>query len=177
MKKYLFVFLSVITLVLIVSCSEDKPKPEPIVAPQGMLVLDLSKYGKPFALFIPDTSRAKLEITEQSWGALEIKVGTSFAVSISEEEADFNLRKADIKSDEVNRFKNFVVEEPTTIFWESEITKPEFHFISIQKIGSNAYTFEDIKSTEVEPFGKESIQKMLDAVKAIKEIKKEEPNN
>ncbi len=176
MKKSLFLFLVVINFVF-VSCGEDKPKPEPIVAPQGMLVLDLSKYGKPFALFIPDTNNAKLEITEQSWGALEIKVGNGFAVSISEEEADFNLRKADIKSDEVNRFKSFVVEEPTTIFWESEITKPEFHFISIQKIGSNAYTFEDIKSTEAEPFGKESIQKMLDAVKGIKEIKKEEPNS
>lgn len=178
MKKVLLTGLTFITLsVATISCGDKAPKQEPIVAPQGMNVLDLSKFGKPFVIFVPDTNNAKLEIVEQSWGALEIKVGTGFALSISEEEADFGLRKADIKADEVNKFKSFIVDEPTTIMWESEITKPEFHFISIQKVGTNAYTFEDIKSTEAEPFGKEVIQKMLDAAKAIKEVKKEAPTS
>ena len=174
MKKVLLTGLAFITLSFAtISCGDKAPKQEPIVAPQGMNVLDLSKFGKPFAIFVPDTNNAKLEIVEQSWGALEIKVGSSFALSISEEEADFGLRKADIKADEINKFKSFIVDEPTTIMWESEITKPEFHFITIQKIGTSSYTFEDIKSTEAEPFGKEIIQKMLDAAKGIKEVKKE----
>jgi hypothetical protein len=178
MKKIVVtaLILSAFTLTFI-SCGDKTPKQEPIAAPQGMNVLNLSKYGKPFAIFVPDTNNAKLEIMEQSWGALEIKVGNSFAVSISEDEADLNLRKADIKADEINKFKSFMVEEPTTLMWESEITKPEFHFITIQKIGTTSYTFEDVKSTDAEPFGKEGIQKMLDAAKDIKEVKKEEPKS
>jgi hypothetical protein len=176
MKKVLLTGLAFVALSLAtLSCGEKAPKQEPIVAPQGMNVLDLSKFGKPFAIFVPDTNNAKLEIVEQSWGALEIKVGSTFAMSISEEEADFGLRKADIKGDEINKFKSFIVDEPTTIMWESEITKPEFHFITIQKVGASSYTFEDIKSTEAEPFGKEIIQKMLDAAKGIKEVKKVVP--
>lgn len=177
MKKHLLPIIAFVYMLALLGCGEKKPNQEAITAPQGMNVLDLSKYGKPFAIFVPDTNNAKLNITEQSWGALEIKVGNGYAISISEEEADFGLRKADIKADEVNRFKSFIVEEPTTLMWESEITQPEFHFISVQKIGNTAYTFEDIKSTDAEPFGKENIQKMLDAARSIKEIKKETPNS
>ncbi|MDI9339063.1 MAG: hypothetical protein QM534_00725 [Sediminibacterium sp.] len=177
MKKHLLPVIAFVYMLVLLGCGEKTPKQEAITAPQGMNVLDLSKYGKPFAIFVPDTNNAKLNITEQSWGALEIKVGNSYAISISEEEADFGLRKADIKADEVNRFKSFIVEEPATLMWESEITQPEFHFISVQKIGNTAYTFEDIKSTDAEPFGKENIQKMLDAARSIKEIKKETPNS
>jgi hypothetical protein len=63
------------------------------------------------------------------------------------------------------------VEEPNAIFWESEITQPEFHFIVNQKIGNAEYSFEDIKNNEANPFGKQAIQKMFDASKNIKPIK------
>jgi hypothetical protein len=138
-----------------------------------MITLDLSKYGKPFTIFVPDSTTSRLEITEQSWGALEIRAGKNFQISITEDPGDIELRKSDIKGDEINKFKSYVVEEPNTIMWESEITKPEFHFYTIQKIGNSTYVFEDIKSTESEPFSKESIQKMLDSAKGIKEVKKE----
>jgi len=110
---------------------------------------------------------------EQPWGALEIRIGKNLQLSINEDPGDIELRKSDVKSDEVNKFKSFIVEEPTTIMWESEITKPEFHFYSIQKLGNSTYVFEDIKSSEAEPFSKESVQKMLDAAKGLKEVKKE----
>ena len=76
-----------------VSCGGKKAEQEPIVAPEGMNVLDLSKYGKPFAIFVPDTTAAKLQITEQSSGALDIKVGTNFAITINEQAADIELKK------------------------------------------------------------------------------------
>lgn len=78
-----------------------------------------------------------------------------------------------MKSDEVNKLKAFVVEEPGAIMWESEIVQPEFHFLINQKIGDSEYSFEDIKDPEVNPFGKETIQKMFDSAKNIKEVKKE----
>ena len=40
-----------------------------------MVALDLSSHGKQFSIFVPDTTTEKLEVVEQSWGALEIKVG------------------------------------------------------------------------------------------------------
>ncbi|MBI3520663.1 MAG: hypothetical protein HY062_15090 [Bacteroidetes bacterium] len=171
MKK-LFTFLSMMALsVAITSCGGKETK-QNIEAPAGMVALDLSKYGKQFSIFVPDTTAQKLEIVEQSWGALEIKVGKGFQLSITEDPGDIELRKSDIKSNDVNIFKSFVIEEPLTIMWESAITKPEYHFYSIQKVGNNTYVFEDIVSADGEPLGKDAIQKMLDSAKKIIEKQK-----
>lgn len=153
------------------SCGEKKS--ESIVAPEGMHIVDLSRYGKPFAIFVPDTVASKLTITEQSSGALEIQVGKTFGISINEQSADLELRKADIKGDEVNKLKSFIKEEPTAIMWESAITDPECHFIINQKIGNSEYSFEDLMNTDGNNYSKEAIQKMFDSCKNIKEISKE----
>ena len=174
MKKLINLLSVAVIASTIISCGGKKAEQETIVAPQGMNVLSLSKYGKPFAIFVPDTTAAKLTVTEQSSGALEIKVGTNFAITINEQAADIELKKKDIKEDEVLKFKNYVVEEPNAIFWESEIVKPEFHFVVNLKIGTTDYCIEDIRSTETEPFDKVTTQKMFDSAKNIKEIKKEE---
>jgi hypothetical protein len=171
MKK-LLTLLSAITLSVIVSSCGNKDAKENIQAPAGMVALDLAKYGKQFSIFVPDTTAAKLEITEQSWGALEVKVGKNFRLSITEDPGDIELRKSDIKSNDVNIFKSYIIEEPLTIMWESEITKPEYHFYSIQKAAGNTYVFEDIVAADGEPLGKEAIQKMLDSAKQIVEKKK-----
>ena len=171
MKK-LITLLTIITLTLVLASCGTKDTKENIQAPVGMVALDLSKFGKQFSIFVPDTTAAKLEIIEQSWGALEVKVGKNFRISITEDPGDIELRKSDIKSNDVNIFKSYVVEEPLTIMWESEITKPEYHFYSIQKTGGNTYVFEDIVAADGEPLGKEAVQKMLDSAKQIIEKKK-----
>ena len=173
MKKIINLLSIAVLISSIISCGDKKQEQEAIVAPQGMIVLDLSKFGKPFAIFVPDTVAAKLSIVQQSYGALDIRVGNNFAISINEATEDIELKKKDISEDEINKFKNYIVQEPTAIFWESEITKPEFHFIMNQKIGATDYSFQEIKTAEAEPFGKEAIQKMFDSAKGIKEIKKE----
>ncbi|MBK8366956.1 MAG: hypothetical protein IPL10_05945 [Bacteroidetes bacterium] len=166
MKKLITV-LSVLALSLTISSCGDKGATQNIEAPAGMVALDLSKFGKQFSIFVPDTTAAKLEVVEQSWGALEIKVGKNFHISVTEDPGDIELRKSDIKSNDVNIFKSFVVEEPLTIMWESAITKPEYHFYTIKKIGNNNYVFEDVVPTDGEPLGKEAIQKMYDSAKNI----------
>ncbi len=173
MKK-LFTILSVIALSIVVSSCGGKETQENVEAPAGMVALDLSKFGKQFSIFVPDTTAAKLEVIEQSWGALEIKVGKGFHLSITEDPGDMELRKSDIKSNDVNIFKSFVIDEPLTIMWESAITKPEFHFYSIQKIGNNTYVFEDVVPADGEPLSKDAIQKMLDSAKKIIEKQKAE---
>ncbi len=172
MRKTIISLFAITGLTLITSCGGKKGNEE-IVAPQGMHALNLSRFGKPFVIFVPDTVANKLAITEQSNGALDIKVGGIFAMSINEQAADIEMRKTDIKSDEVNKLKSFLTDEPGAIMWESEIVQPEFHFLMNQKIGASEYSFEDIKDTEVNPFGKEAIQKMFDSAKNIKELKKE----
>jgi hypothetical protein len=171
MKKIINLLSAVIIVSSLISCG-NKKKEEAIVAPAGMNVLDLSRFGKPFVIFVPDTVAAKLSITQQSYGALDIKVGNSFAISINEQSADIAMKKKEIKEEEINKFKSFIADEPTAIFWESEITKPEFHFILNQKIGNTDYSFEEIKSTDAEPFSKDAIQKMFDSAKNVKEVKK-----
>lgn len=166
MKK-LFTILSAITLAFATPSCGGKETKQNIEAPAGMVALDLSKFGKQFSIFVPDTTAAKLEVVEQSWGALEIKVGKGFHISITEDPGDMELRKSDIKSNDVNIFKSFIVDEPSTIMWESEITQPEYHFYSIQKIGQNTYVFEDVVPTDGQPIGKDAIQKMFDSAKNI----------
>jgi len=173
MKK-LFTILSVIALSIAISSCGGKETQENVEAPAGMVALDLSKFGKQFSVFVPDTTAAKLEVIEQSWGALEIKVGKGFHLSITEDPGDMELRKSDIKSNDVNIFKSFVIDEPLTIMWESAITKPEFHFYSIQKIGNNTYVFEDVVPADGEPLSKDAVQKMLDSAKKIIEKQKAE---
>ena len=165
----------VLTLALNTSCSSNAPN-DALVAPEGMNVLDLSKFGKPFALIVPDTTKGKFEIIEQASGALDIKIGTNFAISIFEQAADIELKKSDLKTDEINKLKTFIIDEPATIFWESEITQPEFHFLMSAKINGTDYSFQDLSETEAKPFGRQSVQNMLDACKNAKEIKKENPS-
>jgi hypothetical protein len=167
-----FLMLPILTITLLACGGEEKK--ESIQAPAGMVTLDLSKYGKQFSIFIPDTTNAKLEIIEQSWGALEVRVGKKFQLSITEDPGDIELRKSDIKSNDINVFKSYIIEEPLAMMWESENTKPEYHFYMIQKMGSNTYVFEDIVPADGEPLGKEAIQKMFDSSKNIIEKKKKE---
>lgn len=173
MKK-LITLLSAFSLSFaIISCGGKESK-ENIEAPAGMVALDLSKFGKQFSVFVPDTTAAKLEIVEQSWGALEIKVGKGFHMSISEDPGDIEFQKSDIKSNDVNIFKSYVIDEPLTIMWESEITKPEYHFYSIQKVGNSTYIFQDVVAADGEPLGKDAVQKMVDSAKKI--IEKQKPD-
>lgn len=171
-RRFLLMTLLFVTLLGFNSCGNKEP--DAMVAPQGMHVLDLSSYGKSFAIFVPDTVAALLTISEQSSGALEIKVGKNFAISIFEQATDINARKTDIKDDEVNKLKSYIAEEPDAIMWESTIAEQnEYHFIVNRKIGSSDYSFEDIRDPEAAPFGKEAIQKMFNCCKDIKEIKKQ----
>lgn len=171
MHKTLITLLSATLVTAMVSCGGKKQ--EEIVAPQGMHTLNLNRFGKPFAIFVPDTVANKMEIIEQSNGALDIKVGKTFAISINEQAADIAMRKEDIKSDEVNKFKSYATDEANAILWESEIVQPEYHFLMNQKVDGMDYSFEDIHDTEGSTLGKEAIQKMFNSAKNIKEVKKQ----
>jgi hypothetical protein len=166
MKKkfiHLFYFAGMIALS---ACSNHNNKTTSI--PEGMHELDLTRFGKPFAIFVPDTTKSKLEITENTNGSLDIRVGKNFAISINEQEADLELKKQDVKEDEVNKLRQFITDEPGTLVWESEIMQPEFHFIINKHAGNSVYSFEDAKS-EAGNYGKDAILKMVESCKNIQQ--------
>jgi hypothetical protein len=174
MKKIVFktATLCAFALILLSSCGS---KVEETVVPDGMQLVDLSKYGKPFTFLCPDssTSKGSLIITEQNY-MLEVRSGKSFGLVFEEGEGNMEQLKTDLKGDDVNKFKRFIADEPSLLVWESEITAPEFHLYAIVTIGNAKYVVKDLNATDNEPFTEADIKKMMDAVKSMKEKPKVE---
>ncbi|HEX7413597.1 MAG TPA: hypothetical protein VF411_06080 [Bacteroidia bacterium] len=171
MNHILKITVSLALIFTIASCG-GKKKIENLVAPKGMAYFDISKTGMNAFVLIPDSSVGILDTSIQSSGEYIVKVGKDFQISIIETPGDVNQRKADIASDDVNKLKKYIVDEPTILMWQSGIADlSEFHFYHIAKLGTRTYVFEDIKG---EPFSQPAIQKMLDACKQVKEKKVED---
>ncbi|MGZ3864605.1 MAG: hypothetical protein ACXVPN_15240 [Bacteroidia bacterium] len=169
--KYILKITVMLALVAgMISCGGKKgEEQEPLNAPKGMRYLDISKTGMNVYVLTPDSTAGVLDTIAQSSGEYLIKVGNNFQVSILENAGDIAQRKADITNDDVNKLKKYVVDDATTLLWESGIADmSEFHFYHIAKIGDRTYVFEDIKG---DPFTQEAAQKMLDACKQAKEKK------
>jgi hypothetical protein len=163
MKKILFL-LMLPAVISLVNCTGSKEADETAKIP-GMMEVDLTSHGFPLTVMIPDSTKGRAEITEQSWGAVEIKVGKSFQISIAEGEGDVALAKSDVASNEVNKFKRYIKDEPTLLFYESEITQPEFHFYSVVKTGKTSYVVEDIKG---EVFNEKDVERMIESAQSLK---------
>jgi hypothetical protein len=158
-------FLLFVILAMSISCSRESGSSK--VAPEGMVAVDLGKYGKSFSLFVPDTARVKCVITEDPSGALWIESGKNFAVSINEQHEDIDLRKKDIREDEVNKLQSFVVDTAGALVWESRITSPEFHFVVNASAGTGEYSFSDLRESEAQPFPKEAVMKMYESCRNL----------
>lgn len=163
MKKALLL-LVLSTILIHVGCDDSK-KGEAATVKPGMMDLNLKVNGNALTITVPDSSIGRLEMTEQSWGATEIKVGKHFQISISEGQGDIALKKSDISGDEINKFKRYLKEDPNTLFWESAITEPEFHFYTVEKVGPVFYLIENIKE---EHFTEKDVQQMLESAKSLK---------
>ncbi len=162
-KLFLQRVLVIAFVISLYSCSEKKSETE---TPAGTIKIDLKKYGKPFSIFVPDTGRSPLTIQELSTGGLEIRSGKNFGLLIQDQFTDLNQVRGDLKEDDVNKLKSIMTDEPELLVWESEITQPEFHFYLNKKIKNSEYSFEDLKSTELEPFGKNAILEMVERCKS-----------
>lgn len=167
MKRIFVNLLIVFSFLVFSGCNSSTQTTEKNVP--GMHHLDLSRYGKPFSVLVPDTTTNEFKITEQPNGALDIRVGKNFGISIYEQEADLNMKKEDIKADDVNKLKQFIKEEPNGIIWESQVINPEYHFLVNTRIGNVVYSFEEIKDTQSNGFTKEAVAKMYESATSVKE--------
>lgn len=161
MKK-LFLLLAAPAVLFLASCGS---KTEEAATMPGMTEVQFKINGNALSIMVPDSTKGKMEMVEQSWGATEIKVGKDFQISIEEGDGDIALAKSDIAGNDVNKFKRYIKDEPTLLFWESEITAPECHFYMIVKPATVSYIIKDIAG---EMFGEAATQKMVDAAKTLK---------
>jgi hypothetical protein len=170
MKHFLKITLVLALVAGIISCNGKKgEEQEQFIAPKGMRYLDISKTGMNLHILTLDSAAGILDTIAQSSGEYLIKVGNSFQISVLENSGDIAQRKADITNDDVNKLKKYVIDDATTLMWESGVADmSEYHFYYIAKIGDRTYVFEDIKG---EPFSKDAVQRMLDACKQTKEKK------
>ena len=168
MKSVFNLTLSVACIMMVFACGgKKKGDSENLVAPQGARYFDISKTGMNAFVLIPDSSVGILDTVMMSNGEYQVKVGKDFQVAITETPGDIRQRKADIASDDVNKLKKYVIDNETTLMWESGIGDlSEFHFYQVSKLGNRTYVFEDIKG---EPFSQQATQKMLDWSKLAKE--------
>jgi len=161
------ILLTGAAFMLLISFSNCKSGKSNIPMP-GMVLYNLKAVGVPLVVNVPDTSKTKLEITTLSSGGVQLVSGKNFQLVINPGEADLNLRKQDITHDDLKKMKRFLVDEPNTLAWESQIgeLKPEIHFLANIKIGKQSYSFED--GREADPFSESTITQLVDISKKAK---------
>jgi len=167
MKKAL-ILLAAPAMIYFSSCGGTKAEEEVILP--GMMKVQFVVAGDTLSMIIPDSTKGKVEIIEQPWGATEVKVGKDFQVSIEQSEGDITLQKSDITGDEVFKLQRYLKDEPTMLFWEAKIgdmPNSNFHFYAVSKPGKISYLMKDIESGEA--YNEKAVQTMVDASKTLKE--------
>lgn len=174
MKKTL-ILLAVPAIICLMSCGGSKSEEEVILP--GMMKAQLIVASDTLTMIIPDSTKGKVEIIQQPWGATEIKVGSAFQISIEQGEGDVTLVKSDIAGDEVFRLQRYLIDEPTMVFWEAKIgdmPNSNFHFYSIAKVNNTSYVIKDIESGNA--YNEMAVKTMVDAAKTLKSRRPVEAN-
>lgn len=165
--KNLFLFFA-FTTILFSGCNGNKENPEDSAIGQGMMELDLSQYGMNLSIFVPDSTIGTLEVTAQSYGDIEIRVGTYFQIKIAPG-GDLALKKSDLEGDLL--FKTTIIkEDPNMIIYKSDLpdgSKSFHHFYMIVNAGGANYEVSDIGDSG-EAFSEAIVNKMVEAAHSLK---------
>jgi len=164
--KHTLLLLAAPAILFFSSCGSKTDKPTTM---PGMMEVNFKMNGNDLSIMVPDSTKGKMQLTEQPSGATEIKVGTDFQISIEEGQADIALTKSDITGNEVFKLQRYLKDEPALLFWESknaDMPDPRFHFYTMVKAGTASYVIKDIDSGD--PFNEKIIQTMLDAANTLK---------
>ena len=175
MKKIL-ILLAAPVIICFTSCGGSKSD-EDVILP-GMMKIQLIVAADTLSMIVPDSTKGKVEVVQQPWGATEIKVGNDFQLSIEPGEGDVTLMKSDIAGDEVYKLQRYLKDEPTLVFWEAKIgdmPNSNFHFYAISKVNKASYVIKDIESGDA--YSEKAVQTMVDAVKTLKSKNPVEPNS
>lgn len=105
--------------------------------------VDLSKADAKYAMTIEVPAGAKVS---DGFSGPEVVSGETFKIQISATAADLAKRKEEIKSNTLNKFKQYVVDQRDAILYETTVFgASEFHFVINVKVGDKTYSIEDVK--------------------------------
>ena len=174
MKRTLLLLATPIFL-FIASCGNKAEEKAKI---PGMIETAIKINSTDYTIMVPDSTKGLLEITEQPWGATEVKVGQDFHISVEENEGDIALMKTDITGNEVFKLQRYLTDEPALLFWESKnenMPDSRFHFYSIIKMGNSSFVVKDVE--RLEPYNEKAVQAMVDASQTLKSSAPAKPNS
>jgi hypothetical protein len=165
MKK-IFYLLALPLIALISSCGNSKPQEENNL--EGMKEVKIVLLDDSLSIWVPENISGNMEITQQAWGATEIKIGEGFQISIEQSEGDFALQKSDIEGNDVYKLQRYITDEPALLFWESKIPDMEnstFHFYTIVTVGKTPYLIKDVDSGVA--YTEEGVKAMIKSAKTL----------
>lgn len=130
---------------------------------------DLTEYGMPFSIVVPDAGSGQVEIKANDWGGVEIVKGEGYMMSIAYGEGDIDMLKFDMGEDLV--YSSEIIEEGENfVFYKREIPEsgmaPEYHFMVVYMMDGEAIELTNMKDVI---FGEEAARKMLNSAKTFKE--------
>lgn len=167
-SKTVFAIMAAGSLFINSGCgSGAADQPAATDVPQGMVAADLSSFGIPVLVNVPDSTVGPLELSENPQGGVDVRVGKGFQFTVKEGVGDMTLMKSDITSDAIKKLVKYVVEEPNALIWEWQIDgmEPEFHVYAVVKAGDKSF---EVRNIESEVFSEKSATLMLDAAKSIR---------
>lgn len=129
---------------------------------------DLTEYGMPFSITVPDGGNSQTEIMANDWGGIEIVKGESYMVSIAFGEGDVDLLKFDLEEDLV--YKSTILDEGENfMLYKREIPESgmeaEHHFMFVFDAGEDAVEITNMKDVI---YSEEAARAMLNSAKSFK---------
>jgi len=138
----------------------------PAAAPAEVKLVDIDLSTAiaevPILLSAPEGATAK-----EDFGAIKVALEPAFKLQFSKTDSpDMAGRKKEIGENTLNKLKQYVVDLPEAILYESEVMgTAEFHFYAIVKVGEATYQCEDEKGPV---YTKEQAEAMLKSCQSAK---------
>lgn len=164
-KSFIYLFTIV---ALIYGCGSDNGGNDADL--KNMVELDLSEHGYPLTIMIPDENTGgEASVILNDWNALEIRVGSNFAIRITTQEDEISVVKQDL-IDHLLFTNKMIVEEPKSFIYEQYISndpdsKHRFHFYHQADALGGPYEVTDLEEMD---FNQASVETMLKSAKTIK---------
>jgi ABC-type proline/glycine betaine transport system ATPase subunit len=104
----------------------------------------------------------------QVYGDLTIDMGKTFNIIVSPANQTIEEIKKDISSNDVNKFKKYIIDEANSLLYETEIVSPEYHFRYFVSIGKEQMMIADGLNADGTPYTEAEIKLMLECAQTIK---------
>lgn len=135
----------------------------------GMVEVDLNEYGVMASLMVPGDDKGRLEVSETSWGSIEVRVGEKFGMEIvpfglSLEEGKAELDQGGVYTIEVLEENESMILYKRTI--PNAEVKDEVHFFMTHTIDGEIYELKTMADMELKEAHVREIMKSAMSMKA-----------